>query len=334
MNQAVEQTGKTVDEAIEAALQELGMNRDEVEVDIIQMESAGIFGLFGRKDARVRVHPVGGSSAPVEQEQKKPAGQPSRPSQKQRRPQSESTPAPKQKTQAPKSAAPADSEDSEKSKPAQKQGSRRPERSEATRELPPAEASQLGQEAADHLVAITKYFGLELEVQSDVGPRAINIKARGQEIGQLIGRRGRTLNTVQFVISRLVNEDRSDKRKVRIDVDGYNETHEQSLRDLARKSIERVMESGRPYCLRSMPPQDRRVIHLESQNHAKVATESQGDEGRRFVILYPRDMDQKELESFLANARPGGSSGGRRQGNRGGGGGRRRRRPSSAPDRE
>jgi spoIIIJ-associated protein len=162
--------------------------------------------------------------------------------------------------------------------------------------------SEHSQKAGEVLTKIAESFGLSVTVNAAEDSRAINLRVGGNDVGQLIGRRGRTLGAVQYVISRIINEDRANKKKINIDVDGYNENREKSVSEMAARAVDRVLQNGRPYSFRPMSPQDRRLIHVSLQDHPTIATQSVGEEPNRFVIVYPRSMNGQELDRYIADA--------------------------------
>ena len=328
---AIEKSGKSVDLAIEAALEELGLERDEVQVDILQIESSGILGVFGKREAKVRVVPlkalVDTESAPVPE---RPARQPQvrereRPGGRQEKPRDrrrESPPPRRQPERQPEPPRPAPAP------PTTQQYTPAP--SQMVEEMDEEAPSDVSRKAADVLSKIAGSFGLSVTVNSTEDSRGINLRVGGNDVGQLIGRRGRTLGAVQYVISRIINEDRASKKKINIDVDGYNENREKSVSEMAARAVDRVLQNGRPYSFRPMSPQDRRLIHVNLQDHPTIATQSVGEEPNRFVVVYPRSMNGHELERYIADAasyserRSRGPRNGGRDGNRDGARGRGR----------
>ena len=306
---SVEKTGRTVDEAIEAALDEMGLHRDEVEVDILQIESSGVLGLFGRKEGRVRVTPIKKGKSdrdtrpPKSESRGKPRGEkPERPrAVKRETVKAKENPPPPKNDRSPKPAP----------KPPRVEA---PERERPFARKEPIPDGQIATFASEVVEKVAECFGISVEVEGKESERAVNLRVMGEGVGQLIGRRGKTLGAVQYMISRLINEDRDDRKKVTIDVDGYNEDREEALRELAERTAERVLHNRKPASLRPMSPPERRVIHLTLQDHLEVATESFGDEGRRQVVVYPRALEPAEVERFIKNEMRGG---GRREGGRG-----------------
>jgi spoIIIJ-associated protein len=295
--QSVEKSGRTVDTAIDAALEELGLERDDVEVDILQIESAGILGIFGKKEGRVRVTPIKRSGS---REQEVPEAPKKRPA-KGARATARKAPAP------------------EKNRGAKVDSDAKPREGGGKNAIPDEELAGV---ATSIVKKISDCFGISVEVEGTTTENVVRLRVVGESVGQLIGRRGKTLGAVQYMVSRLINEDRVAKKKVVIDVDGYNEDREVALKELAEKTTERVLHNDKPSALRPMNPQERRLIHVTLQGHEKVATESFGEEGSRMVVVYPRSMDPSELKRFISNelgesGRRPPSRGGRRRGGNG-----------------
>lgn len=309
--ESIVKSGRTVDEAIDSALQELGLTRDEVQVDILQLEESGFLGLFGRKEGKVRVTPlksIGRGEASSESRKGKP--------------KAKSNSKPKPERQQPAREARSEKKQPEK-EPRQREEARKPvpDRPAKKAERPPAPAAEAvvgpsSRKAEEVVSKISECFGIKVEVQARETERSVNIRVVGDQVGQLIGRRGRTLGAVQYIVSRLINEEGQDKKKVTIDVDGYNEDREGALKDLAERTAERVMERGKPVFLRPMSPQERRIIHLTLQDDDEVATESVGEQDSRRVVVYPRSLTPEELQEYVDSPPP----------ERSGRGGSRRRR--------
>ena len=295
--ESIEKSGRTVDAAIDAALEELGLERDDVEVDVLQIESAGVLGIFGKREGRVRVTPLKRSGFREPEKQEKPKQRPERG----RKPAPRKTPPPEKRR--------VEKEDS---------GAGVPEGASKTA-IPDDELASV---ATSIVEKISECFGIHVEVEGTATENAVRLRVVGESVGQLIGRRGKTLGAVQYMVSRLINEDRTTKKKVVIDVDGYNEDREIALKEIAKKTSERVLQNGKPSALRPMSPQERRLIHVTLQGHEKIATESFGEEGSRMVVVYPRSMDPAELKRFISSevggsGRRGPARGGRRRGGNG-----------------
>lgn len=346
---SIEKTGRTTDLAINAALEELGLDRDEVQVDILQIESSGILGVFGKREAKVRVIPL----RAIKESDSQPVRENPRPAVSTREEGPRATPSRNSRENNRSSSR---SENNRNNQRDQRQPQRRPA-PEEHRNRPPvtpvAKNIEVEEEkedvqnpmaplAGEALSKISEYLGIKVRVDASEDSRSINLRVGGEDVGQLIGRRGRTLGAVQYLISRIVNEDRTTKKKINIDVDGYCENREKSVSEMAARALDRVMQAGRPYAFKPMSPQDRRLIHVNLQDHQLVATQSIGDEPSRFVVVYPRSMSKQDLEKFLRDAshgtsdprdsrnrrpHPGRGRGNSRDNNNGPNSGPRRRRP-------
>ena len=112
-----------------------------------------------------------------------------------------------------------------------------------------------------------------------------HVDFEGEDVRFLIGRRGKTLNSLQILTNLSVNNKLEEKIKIILDAEGYRERREESLRRLARKTAERVYRTKKDIMLEPMTPQERRIIHLELQNSDIVTTTSRGDEPYRKVVV-------------------------------------------------
>lgn len=113
----------------------------------------------------------------------------------------------------------------------------------------------------------------------------LHVNVIGQDMGVLIGRRGQTLDAVQYLVSLVVNKDREDYLKVIIDTENYRKKREQTLIRLAKKLAYKVQTTKENVVLEPMNPYERRIIHAALQNHPKVVTKSEGEEPFRKVVI-------------------------------------------------
>ena len=115
------------------------------------------------------------------------------------------------------------------------------------------------------------------------------IDLEGEDSGLLIGRRGQTLQALQFLVNLIVRKD-FDNVRVVLDVENYRQRREASLRDMAAKVAARVAQTNRAITLEPMPPADRRIIHTSLSDHPDVSTQSSGEgEGRKVTVMPKRD---------------------------------------------
>lgn len=198
--QYVEQEGKTIEEAVDLALEKLGVTRDEVKVTVL---SEGKKGLFFTKPAKVLV---------------------------------------------------------------------------TLKEDPSSTPRGI-------LKTLLDEMGIECQIKSEVADGNIYLTVSTPNAGLLIGRRGRTLNSIQHIINCIVNRSSLVKRRVIVDAEQYRERREESLVNLARKLASRVKTTGQEIVVEPMNPQDRRIIHLALQDDEEVTTFSRGEGSFRSVVI-------------------------------------------------
>ena len=264
MRQYIDVTGKTEDEAISKALEQLGLDRDDVSVEILERAKSGFLGL-GSCPAKVRVS-YGEEEEPVVI----PA-------------------APEKKPEQPKKPAP-------EKRPARKPKPEKPEKVEKAPKAAPVQ--DLGEEVDDEKAqAIRKFLtGLLAQMESEAVIKVYQpekgrykVILEGQNLGALIGRRGETLDAIQQLTSYSVNRT-GGRVRIQLDAEGYREKREQSLQHLARKVAAKVVKYRRSVTLEPMNAYERHVIHTALQDVPGVTTYSTGvDPNRRVIVAYDRD---------------------------------------------
>jgi spoIIIJ-associated protein len=200
---SIEIAAKTVDSAIETALKELQVTREDVEVEVLEEPSRGLFGILGLKLAKVRVTVK-----------------------------------------------------------------------KSTKEV-----------AIEFLQSIFKSMDLNVSLESIINNNVMNIFIKGSQLGILIGRRGETLDALQYLTNLVVNRKTEKKIHVILDIEGYRKRREETLIRLARRLAEKVIKTGKKVMLEPMNPQERRIIHTAIQNNPNVTTYSEGEEPYRKVII-------------------------------------------------
>ena len=264
MRQYIDVTGKTEDEAISKALEQLGLDRDDVSVEILERAKSGFLGL-GSCPAKVRVS-YGEEEEPVVI----PA-------------------APEKKPEQPKKPAP-------EKRPERKPKPEKPEKVEKAPKAAPVQ--DLGEEVDDEKAqAIRKFLtGLLAQMESEAVIKVYQpekgrykVILEGQNLGALIGRRGETLDAIQQLTSYSVNRT-GGRVRIQLDAEGYREKREQSLQHLARKVAAKVVKYRRSVTLEPMNAYERHVIHTALQDVPGVTTYSTGvDPNRRVIVAYARD---------------------------------------------
>lgn len=151
-----------------------------------------------------------------------------------------------------------------------------------------ADVAEKREAAAKALRDILERMGIDAEVSAfDDGERII-LDAHGAESGLIIGKKGATLDALQYVINRIISKKPNDGPGVVVDAEGYRGRREDSLADLARRLAEKAVKTGRPVPVEPMSPHDRRIIHVTLAEHEGVTTESDGEGLFRRVVIYPK----------------------------------------------
>lgn len=277
-----EYQGRSVEEAIDAGLEELGVTIGDVNVVVLEEGAKGLFGLFGSRLAKVRLE--------LKHEENLAEGA--------RRVFQDSlseTPAKKEKT-APK-----------KKEPAKRKESSKKQEKEATEEkssaITPAEIKDAFSpegKAQSFLMDVTRLMGVEVEVHANLDEEGnVRIVFEGDSRGILIGRRGDTLDALQYLTSLYVNKGQEDYTRVTLDSEGYRARREEALIRLAHRMANRARKTGRRVALESMNPYERRIIHSALQKEEGVSTHSEGeDPNRHIVITLNRGQREQEYDDF------------------------------------
>jgi spoIIIJ-associated protein len=203
MAYVVEKSGKTVQEAIGLALEELDVDESDVKVEVLDEGSKGIFGLLGNKEARVRVT-VKESKADV---------------------------------------------------------------------------------AADFLSKVFDKMNVEVEIEVLEDGDSICLNVSGRDSGIIIGRRGETMDSLQYLTNLIVNKNTDNYVKVTLDIENYRSRREETLVKLANRLAAKVVKLRKSITLEPMNPYERRIIHSSLQNNRNVETYSVGEEPNRKVVI-------------------------------------------------
>ena len=305
-----EASAKTVEEAIELGLQELGVSIGDVDVRVVEEGSKGLFGLFGSRPARVMLtvkaseeDPLGNlleepSRPEKKQPEKKPAEKKAEKKQPEKKP-ADKKPAEKKETekkpvekkeQKVEEPAPVAEETGAETESAEKAAPRTLEKPEVTM-IPDdqLDADSPAGIAKAFLAELTKLMGVDVTI--DMGTDAegnVYGYINGDTLGVLIGRRGETLDAVQYLTSLKVNRGREGYVRVTLDTENYRAKREDTLIRLANRMANRALRTGRKVSLEPMNPYERRIIHFALQQNEGVTTHSEGDEPNRHVVITHR----------------------------------------------
>ena len=275
---SMEFSGRTVDEAIFHGLNEMGVTIDQVDIITVQSESKGIFG-FGARNAIVRLvereTPVVPDFSAINEERRE-----QREERRERR---------------------SDRKDDRRDNRGrgEKRSDRRREQPREEKPVPSVPEEELPYsrdlaeelDSAKFLQELLNKMGVNGTVSAFENDEGIKLKIDSDTDGLLIGRRGETLDALQYIVSLYENKDRKENgyRRISIDTEGYRARREDTLRRLARRNALKVAKSGRSFAMEPMNPYERRVIHSALQSFRGVTTHSEGEEPNRRVIITPED---------------------------------------------
>ena len=246
----LEKSGRTMEEAIAAALAELGRSEEEISVEVLERAKSGFLGI-GAQPALIRVsYEV--PDEPVEEKKEAPA---------------------------PKKA-------EKKEAPAPKKAEKKPE---AKKPAPVDETGEFAAVRA-FVAGLMERMGVEADIEiSRRDNGGINVNLSGSGMGAIIGRRGETLDAIQHLTNYVVNRDSDKHMHISVDAENYRAKREESLTKLAEKMAEKAIKYKRSMALEPMNSYERHVIHTALQNYEGVTTSSTGVEpNRRVVVSYVR----------------------------------------------
>ncbi|MEI3604446.1 RNA-binding cell elongation regulator Jag/EloR [Pseudogracilibacillus sp. SE30717A] len=202
-------SGQTVEEAVQSALEQLNVSRDQVEIEVIDEGKKGFLGLFGSALAVVKVREKKDNIAETE----------------------------------------------------------------------------------EFLKNVAKNMGVEVDVQTIIEENHVTYQLSGENIAILIGKRGKTLNSLQYLTQLVLNKNGSQYHTVTVDAEGYRDRRKETLIDLAQKMSGKAIRINRKVALEPMPAFERKIIHSALQESSEVTTYSDGVEPHRHIVINPKSLD-------------------------------------------
>ncbi len=202
----IEKSGKTIEDAVESALDELNVDRNEVEIEIIEEPSKGLFGIIGVKPAKVRVKVK----------------------------------------------------------------------------------ETVARQAREFLGKLIKIIKLDVNIDLIEKEEKVLININGPDLGILIGKRGETLDAIQYLANLTANKNVEKRKRIFIDIEGYRKRREDTLKKLAYKLADKARQRGRNVILEPMNSMERRIIHTALQGRDDIYTFSEGEEPYRKIIIAPK----------------------------------------------
>jgi len=280
MTQTQDFSGKDIDLAIKNACTKLMLSKNELKYDVISEGASGIFGIVGRKDAKIRVVlPYMDKDAEAQAELEgirsivdEAFGEETR---------LEAT----RKIEETRPEATRKKEFNSLEKPEPVHVS---EKAVDVSEEPvdvSEEAIALGIEVLQKMAdLITDESKVSASTESD----RLTLSIEGGNSGILIGRKGQTLDAMQFLTDKIINRKSEARVRVKVDIEGYMETRKSNLKHLAYKMSDKAKKTGRPATINQMSAQDRRIVHLALKDDNQVRTQSMGDGYYRRLVIFPK----------------------------------------------
>lgn len=299
----IEVSGKNVDEALTNALIKLETTSDNVEYEVVEKGSAGFLGLFN-KPAVIRVKK---KKETEELDFKSVIEKPSKPVKKQEKHEykqdkknfkQEKKEEKKEEKSIVKPVEKSVEKIDETSKKAQETADERvvdnfeEKISRYTTVMPKEEIEK---RIKTFLTDMFKAMDMEVSITINFDdPECVNVELSGDNMGSLIGKRGQTLDSIQYLTSLVVNKGKDKYVRIKLDTEDYRNRRKETLESLARNIAYKVKRSRRPVSLEPMNPYERRIIHSALQNDKFVSTRSEGEEPFRHVVVYlDKDKNQK-----------------------------------------
>jgi len=261
----IESKGRTVDEAVFNGLLKMDLSIDEVDIEILD-EGGGLF-----KSARVRLtRKPADAVVPFEPE----------------KPREEERPRRDEKRAGERR----ESDRCEKRSSGRHERERRSSgrREEKRREVGIPEdfvAQEPSNDAEKFLLGLFERMNMAVTIKSEMQDGILKLNLSGRGMGVLIGRRGETLDALQYLTSLVVNNGKSEYTKIMLDTENYRKKREDTLRRLAKRLAEKVQNSGKRVVLEPMNPYERRILHSTLQNYENVYTYSEGEDPFRSVVV-------------------------------------------------
>lgn len=271
MNGSIRVSAKTVDDAITEALIQLGVTSDRLEYEVIEKGSAGFLGI-GMKQAVIEARR---KPEPKEEKVEEPVVE-------------EPVKAEPKKVEAvqPQKAA-AEKKADEPQKAASEKAVEKEVKEEVKKETKLVEVQPQTIEAVEDFLKNTmKAMDMEVELKTEIDQDgALCVDMSGEHMGILIGKRGQTLDSLQYLANRVANKHQEGYVRVKLDTENYRARREETLRHLAKNIAHKVKRNRRPVALEPMNPYERRIIHSALQSDPYVMTHSEGEEPFRKVVI-------------------------------------------------
>ncbi len=291
--ESIEVSAKTVEDAVLEAAIQLGTTRDKVDYEVVTPGSPGFLGIGSKKAvirARQKTDEEIEAALKADQEMEKildrvkeKSEKPAEPAEKKERPGKKEKPQAEKPKKAPvKEAVHAE----KKPEPVKEEKPEAPKKAAKEEKTEPARPVNTD-EVKDFLEKVFAAMDMKVQITITQKPEEheVSIDLEGDDMGVLIGKRGQTLDSLQYLTSLVVNKGSDDYIRVKVDTENYRERRRATLENLARNIAQKVKRTRKPVSLEPMNPYERRVIHSALQNDKFVCTHSEGEEPYRHVVV-------------------------------------------------
>ncbi|MDY4742835.1 MAG: RNA-binding cell elongation regulator Jag/EloR [Lachnospira sp.] len=284
----IEVTGKSVEEAITNACTKLGIPSSKLDYEVIEKGSSGLFGLFNSKPAKIKAREKSEETDDSVKEEAKAEVKTETKAEAKTEVKKEAKPESKKEFKPePKKEVKADV----------KTEIKRESKSDVmdeTKEEPKSEpfSAEQKEEIKKQINAfLDNMFGamnmtVNVDITFDDEENSVNIDLSGDNMGVLIGKRGQTLDSIQYLTSLVINKNSEKYVRIKLDTENYRKRRKETLESLAKNIAYKVKRSRRPVSLEPMNPYERRIIHSALQSDKFVSTRSEGEEPFRHVVVY------------------------------------------------
>ena len=319
MSEFIRVSGKTLEDAITNATIQLGVTSDHIVYNVIEHESKGFLGLVGQKDAVIEVRVK--TEADEQAENLRRKAEEGILSSSEEEVQTEDTAAAESFVKAAEEKPAEAVEEAAKEDSAAEKEEARPAGGRKEREIRPLENPQEAIDKAENFLRdVYSAMGMDVELISNYDGEVLNIQMNGDDMGILIGKRGQTLDSLQYLVSLVVNKGSATYVRVKLDTENYRERRKATLENLAKNISVKVRKTRQSVYLEPMNPYERRIIHSALQADPFVTTHSEGEEPDRKVVVSLRadaDLDALDRKYGEKRYRSGrGGYRGSRKGNR------------------
>jgi len=286
MAQTQDFSGKDIDIAIKNACTKLTLSKNKLKYDVISEGASGIFGIVGRKDAKIRVVlPEGDDDAEAQAEMEgirsivdEAFGEDTRLEATRKIEEKKHEPTRKKINSV--------------EEPDQVNTSKKTVNVSEKAINVPEEAVDVSEDAValgiDALQKMADLITDDAIVSAGTESDRLTLSIKGGNSGILIGRKGQTLDAMQFLTDKIINRKSEARVRVKVDIEGYMETRKSNLKHLAFKMADKAKKTGRPATINQMSAQDRRIVHLTLKDDNQIRTQSMGDGYYRRLVIFPK----------------------------------------------